>query len=131
MKHDCSLVLPDRSTLFIDCDQCAAFPDEAQRPDLVALVGESDPATYRWLVIEMKAKAGDGAKIVRQLQAGADVIAEHSLFARASSPRFVEGFVLHGRGIKTAAITVINNSGIRFKGSRGRIRVGRCGLKIG
>lgn len=126
VKNGCALALRDRSAVWIDCDRCLAFGEHERRPDIVALVF-GGPSPNTWLVAEMKSKAADGRAIVRQLQAGADVVAAHEDFAFESAPDRLEAVVLHGSGLKTAARDSIARSRIRYMGHSVGIRTARCG----
>jgi hypothetical protein len=122
--------MPADTAVCIDCDRCNSFPENSNRPDLIALVVDTHSGLGRWIVVEMKTKASDGQAILRQIQAGVDAIETDPRFALADPPSRVEALVLHARGIKAVALDVIKKGGIRFRGQPVRIRTARCGFVV-
>jgi hypothetical protein len=117
----------------IDCDACAAFGKGAvlgPRPDFVILDFSANALRGRWCVIEMKATFQSATDVRSQLQAAADLIADHPLFRISGSPVVLLPLVLHSKGAKTLEVTLLGRMRIRFNGIDIPILVRRCGVEL-
>jgi hypothetical protein len=119
--------------VLVDCDICPAFMLGAvpgARPDFVILdFTDADPRG-RWCIIEMKNTLQHARGIQTQLQAAADLITEHQMFAISGSPRALLPLVLLSKGAKTQEVTLLGKLTIRLFGNPFPIVVKRCGIDL-
>lgn len=129
---DCTLTLPRDRTICIDCDACSSFrrgPGE-KKPDFVILHAQTDPVKRWWIVVEMKSRLSSADDIVRQLQAGADIIQNDSNFRFRDSPSRLIPIIVHGRGAHTAEVTTLRRRRVSFAGKPWPILSKHCGANL-
>ena len=101
---DITLSLPDQGALCISCDDCTCFPegDRQKKPDFVVLYCPDKPPSPRWYIIEMKGSVSSIGDIVKQIQAGADVVQASPCFKVTSRDCQLFPIVVHSGGLRTA-----------------------------
>jgi hypothetical protein len=129
-KEGCTFNLPTQQAISIDCDLCKSFPNAEgeQKPDFIVLYIEKEPSY--WFVLEMKSRVSHAESIVKQLQAGADVIQNSPYFKLKNSPQRLVPVLLRGRGIHANDIQILNSRRISFAGRKLPIRTKRCGTNL-
>ena len=128
----CTLRLPARATVSVDCDKCRAFGANQKRPHFVVLHAAKRAQIMRWFVVEMKqGDVSDRSRIVKQLQDGATTVEQHSCFRIPGDPGDIVPLLLYGGRIHTADVQVLRRrKSVRFRGKDLPIQVRRCGTRL-
>jgi hypothetical protein len=131
-RGNCTLRLPPRATVSVDCDRCRAFRTRKKRPDFVVLHAGDAAQLTRWFVVEMKqGDVTDRRRVVEQLQEGATTVEQHASFRIPGAPGDIVPLLLYGGRIHAADVQVLRRQKlVRFRGRALPVQVRRCGTRL-
>lgn len=129
-ESKCTLLLTAQGEIVcFDCDKCTAFVNQ-KMPDFLIACLRSQSGPLIWLVVEMKRNVNDVTSIIEQLQAGADAVANHSIFQINTPCLKPLPLVLHSGKVRSADIQTLHRKGVRYKGRRIPVVVKRCDAEL-
>ena len=81
----------------MDCDKCPSFNQNESKPDYIGIREGETVSQSHWFVVEMKTNVSSVNSVLRQIEAGVDMIQNSPSFQFSGSPTKVIGIVVHRR----------------------------------
>jgi len=129
----CRVYIDINEVVCIDCDICGVFKfkyigtNERPKPDFVILYHNNARVLTRWVVLEMKGRVSSPGKIMKQLQRGADEIAQSNSFRLSKYPIGLDVVIIRDRHVRSSDFA---RRYITYFGKKVTIRIRRCQSKL-